>query len=488
MTQTTPLALERDYGLTGADSRLAVERGLVDAQWFTPPISSERLRELQVRNNSRAARDTLLWLGLLAVSGYLAYVAWGSWWALPAFMVYGALYGGAGDSRWHECGHGTAFRTRWLNDVVYYLASFMLLRQPTLWRWSHVRHHTDTIVVGRDPEILFPRAVKWPAVVGLFVPVVNVPKAMWRTLKHALGVIDDDARDFIPEDELPKLKWESRAYVAILLGTAIWCIAISSILPALYIGLPTVYGAWLMVFFALTQHAGLREDVLDHRLNTRTVYMNPVFRFLYSNMNYHVEHHLFPTVPYYALPALHEEVKAHLAPPQTSTIAAYRKILGTLKKQQSDPGYDEARDVPAGTEERAFVDTGVTAWAGDRHDGVFDLGAAESLETGSVRRVDRDDSTYALYRIDPTDCPGDQASNGSEFVLSEGLCTHGRAHLGDGAVLGCVIECPKHNGRFDLRTGEALRRPATKPIQLYDIAVRSGRLVSRLEPVKMKRS
>ena len=56
-------------------------------------------------------------------------------------------------------------------------------------------------------------------------------------------------------------------------------------------------GPWLFMFFAITQHAGLKEDVLDHRLNTRTVYINPVFRFLYLNMNYHLEHHLFPPVP-----------------------------------------------------------------------------------------------------------------------------------------------------------------------------------------------
>ena len=80
-----------------------------------------------------------------------------TWWAIPAFFVYGTLYGSSADSRWHECGHGTAFRSRWANDAVYYLASFMLLREPTLWRWSHVRHHSDTIIVGRDPEVLFTR-------------------------------------------------------------------------------------------------------------------------------------------------------------------------------------------------------------------------------------------------------------------------------------------------------------------------------------------
>ena len=430
-----------------------------------------------------------MWLGLLAVFGYLAFRALGSWWAVPAFMAYGALYGGAGDSRWHECGHGTAFRTKWLNDVVYYIASFMLLRQPTLWRWSHVRHHTDTIVVGRDPEIMFPRPSSLRTVLGVYLPVVLLPKAVWRTVEHAAGRVDDDARDFIPADELPKLKWESRAYIAVLVGTAVWCVAIGSIVPALYIGLPTFYGAWLMVLFGAMQHAGLREDVLDHRYNSRTVYMNPFLRFLYSNMNYHVEHHIFPTVPYYALPALHDEIKEYLAPADRSTISAYRRIVATLRRQWRDPSYDDPRpDVPEATgAERSFVNTGVTAWAGQVHDDMVDLGPAGGLAAGSARRVDHDGATYALYRLDPDDLPAGGAAGdlACEFVLSDGLCTHGQAHLAEGAVLDGIVECPKHNGCFDLHTGEALRSPATEPITLYDVTLRNGRVVSSLAPLEV---
>ena len=78
------------------------------------------------------------------------------------------------------------------------------------------------------------------------------------------------------------------------------------------IGLPRLYGAWHMVLTGLLQHVGLADNVIDHRLNTRTVYMNPISRFIYWNMNYHVEHHMFPMVPYHALPRLHELIKHDL--------------------------------------------------------------------------------------------------------------------------------------------------------------------------------
>ena len=105
------------------------------------------------RSDGPAIRDTIIWLAAFAVFGAGGYVFWGTWWAVPFFICYGVLYGSSTDSRWHECGHGTAFKTRWMNDAVYQLACFMIMREPTIWRWSHTRHHTDTIIVGRDPEI-----------------------------------------------------------------------------------------------------------------------------------------------------------------------------------------------------------------------------------------------------------------------------------------------------------------------------------------------
>ena len=66
--------------------------------------------------------------------------------------------------------------------------------------------------------------------------------------------------------------------------------------------------------------------------------MNPVFRFLYWNMNYHVEHHMFPMVPYHALPKLHEAMKADCPPPYPSCWAAYREIIPALLRQLQRPG------------------------------------------------------------------------------------------------------------------------------------------------------
>jgi fatty acid desaturase len=116
-----------------------------------------------------------------------------------------------------------------------------------------------------------------------------------------------------------------------------------------------------IIVFGYTQHAGLEEDVLDHRLNTRTVYMNPVFRFIYWNMNYHLEHHMFPMVPYHALPKLHEAMKADTPPAYPSLFAAWKEILPALVRQVRDPSYYVRRELPPTA--RPFVPTGSRAAA-----------------------------------------------------------------------------------------------------------------------------
>ena len=130
----------------------------------------------------------------------------------------------------------------------------------------------------------------------------------------------------------------------------------------MYVGLPSFYGAWLYLITGLTQHAGLAENVLDHRLNCRTVYMNPVIRFLYWNMNYHVEHHMFPMVPYYTLPALHAEMKADTPTPYSGFWEAYREIIPAVHPPGEGP--DLLRQARAAADGHAFTPrrrTGVAA-------------------------------------------------------------------------------------------------------------------------------
>ena len=115
--------MRRDYSLTGRDAARAVETGLAAAEWYHTDVPRKQMKELMQRSDGPAIRDTIVWLGLLIASGAGGVYFWGTWWCVPFFFGYGVLYGSASDSRWHECGHGTAFKTQWMNDVVYQIAS-----------------------------------------------------------------------------------------------------------------------------------------------------------------------------------------------------------------------------------------------------------------------------------------------------------------------------------------------------------------------------
>ena len=95
---------KRDYSLTGPEGKFAQAKGLVSAEWYTSPVPAKRLKELMKRKNGPGLRDTFVWISLLIVSGLLAYHAWGTWWAIPTFLLYGIIYTTKADSGWHESG------------------------------------------------------------------------------------------------------------------------------------------------------------------------------------------------------------------------------------------------------------------------------------------------------------------------------------------------------------------------------------------------
>lgn len=337
---------KRNYSLLGEDAKRAIETGLAAAEWYHTDIPRKEMKALMAREDVPAVRDTAILFGAMIAFAAVGIALWPSWWSAPFWLAYGVLYGSAMDSRWHECGHGTAFRTPWMNNLVYQVASFCMIRNPVTWRWSHARHHTDTIIVGRDPEIV---AMRPPALFRIVLNLFGIVDAWngWsRMLLNASGRLDPEEATLIPESEHPKVIRVARIWTLIYAATLAAALAMGSLLPLMLIGLPRLYGAWHHVMCGVLQHAGLAENVIDHRLNSRTVHMNPISRFIYWNMNYHVEHHMFPMVPYHRLPALHERIKDDLPGPNRSILQAYAEVLPVLKRQLVYEDFFLKRDLP----------------------------------------------------------------------------------------------------------------------------------------------
>ena len=274
----------RDYSLAGPESQAAIRKGLASGQWFVPQIERKALRALMQRDDWHAMRDTALLFALIGASGYTALLAWrAARYGLFAlfFWCYCTLYTSSADSRWHECGHGTAFKTRWLNDALYEAASFMVFRGPLVWRFSHARHHTDTDVVGRDPEIDGRPLDLWN-LAKAFLNVQGIKGESAKLWMHAWkGELSPGEKTFVPPSERHAVFAKARLWLAVYALVLAASLAMRSPLPSMFVFLPYTLGAWHFVLVGVFQHASLEHDVLDHRLNTRSCLINPVSAFIY---------------------------------------------------------------------------------------------------------------------------------------------------------------------------------------------------------------
>jgi 3-phenylpropionate/trans-cinnamate dioxygenase ferredoxin component len=93
----------------------------------------------------------------------------------------------------------------------------------------------------------------------------------------------------------------------------------------------------------------------------------------------------------------------------------------------------------------------------------------DDIEPEDVIRWDHGGKTYALYRTED-----------DSVYASDGLCTHEQVHLADGLLMGHLIECPKHNGRFDIRDGSPKRAPVCVALRTYPAKVEGGRILVNL--------
>jgi 3-phenylpropionate/trans-cinnamate dioxygenase ferredoxin component len=91
--------------------------------------------------------------------------------------------------------------------------------------------------------------------------------------------------------------------------------------------------------------------------------------------------------------------------------------------------------------------------------------AEGDIEKEDVLGFEHEGRNFAVY------CSPD-----GQFFATDGLCSHEDAYLADGLVMDDIIECPKHNGRFNYRTGKACRTPACIDLETYPAKVEDGRV------------
>lgn len=318
-------------------------------KWYHSPLDKQTLNRLTARSDAWGFAQLLTQLAVTAALGFMTFHAmlhWPWWAAAGLFYLYATFYTFLGLSGvGHELCHRTVFRTRFWNELFLYLTSFLTWTNFPHFRASHIGgHHRWTVFHGADLEVVLPLRVRRRDWIGLFT---FHAAGLWLTLhltaRYSLGRLKGPWEHRIfPESAVKERRALTRWSRVLLIGHAALAAAF------IYLGLwPLVLMVTLAIFFArwlnflcgFTQHAGLRGSVPDFRICCRTVKLNPILRFFYCQMNYHVEHHMYAAVPFHKLPALRRALESDLPPASSSLFAAWRDILSAQRRQKSDPDY-----------------------------------------------------------------------------------------------------------------------------------------------------
>ena len=322
-------------------------------KWHKCKVDITILKELSKKSDLKGFKHIFVFFILLVITGVCAFLTWGTWWSAFWFLFYGSIYSFS-NPLWHETGHKTAFKSKFLNEFFYYISSFMSNFEPIRWRYTHFVHHGNTYSTENpfDHEIEYGNDLKETPkrlIINIipFLDLVFIKKHIsFEIFQHAFGIKTKVMEECIPENAQAKAILNSRIYVVVWSLIALWSILASSWMPILYFLLPHFYGKTLHKLVAFTQHAGLARNIKDHRFSTREMHLNPILSFLYWKMEYHLTHHMFPTVPSYNLDKLHHHIKDQLPKTNNGLIDAYREIIPALIKQREDTSYFIKKDIP----------------------------------------------------------------------------------------------------------------------------------------------
>jgi len=300
-------------------------------------LDKRTLKSIAARSDRPGLIYLAQWICGLLVTGALIWWSIGTLWMWPAMLIHGILLTVPSYAMSHETTHGTAFRTRWLNEAVLWVTSLIYMEEPLHRRYTHTNHHTHTWHVGKDSQMPFDTPMGFGGWLAEITGFALLRFHMAVFLNLAIGRYTDTMKMVTPEGEFAKMTRNARIMLAIyaLIVAApffgIWW-------PVWLLIVPRVLGAPVMLLFTLIQHVELQENSPSILESTRSFRGSWLANFLYMNMNNHVEHHLYPQVPFHALPALSNAVKDQVPEPDPGFFRTnFEVLLVVLRRSLGQP-------------------------------------------------------------------------------------------------------------------------------------------------------
>jgi fatty acid desaturase len=322
-------------------------------KWYRSPVAAADLAALNQRSDWKGLVQSAGHLGLLALTGGLAWYAVGRLplvGVLALLFLHGTFYAFLVNG-FHELCHQTVFQTRWLNVAFRNLYSFLGWYNHEFFWASHQEHHKYTLHPPDDLEVVLPVNLTFRSYLSFaFVNPLGFYNRIKGVIRLSLGKVDGEWASalFPPEDAAKRRALFNWARILLLGHGLIVVISLALgwwMIPVI-VTLAPFYGSGFQYLFNEAQHIGLSDNVSDYRLNTRTIIINPFLRFLYWHMNYHIEHHMYAAVPCYNLSKLHALIEHDLPHCPRGLLETWSVIIPILRRQQMDRDYKFVPELP----------------------------------------------------------------------------------------------------------------------------------------------
>ncbi len=225
----------------------------------------------------------------------------------------------------HECGHRTAFRRKALNDAVAWWMGVLSFYNADFYRRYHQWHHRHTHQPGLDPEL----EDAPPSTRGAYLlELSGLPWWLGKIRSHLRGLAGHFAGlPYIPAEAAAAVSRSIRLQGCVYAAALLLSIALGHPLALLWFWLlPLAVGQPLLRFVLLAEHGGC-STTSDGLRNTRTTLTLAPLRRLMWNMPFHTEHHLFPSIPFHALPRAHALLAPHVVHCAPGYLAVHRAFL-----------------------------------------------------------------------------------------------------------------------------------------------------------------
>ena len=336
-------------------------RKTLRVSWYRCPVPDNKLRELSRPSNIQGWVQSLGHLAMGGCTGVITYSFFlqQNWIGfVVALFIHGAFWSFMGSAN-HELGHGTVFKTKWLNRAFLWIYSVLSYHNHRNYAMSHTYHHRYTLHPEGDREVELPKNPSLKILLVLQKLTFNVVGGLeaggminhMKTLFSTALARFPGQREWIealyedcPEE---RMKAINCARITIFFHVVVLVIAISFklwLLPILITLAPFIGNIWRYMV-GVPMHCGLRDNVPDFRLCVRSMTLDPLSSFLYWRMNWHTEHHMYASVPCYRLAELYHEIADDMPKPRT-LVGAWREMREIWRRQQVDPSYQFDTPLP----------------------------------------------------------------------------------------------------------------------------------------------